>query len=75
MTILAFRRHPEEQPDLSGRCIAFVRTYDQKPERHLLELLQSHGPQPNQEVAFLSDGGEDVSEKLPSAHKAPHFFE
>ena len=26
----------------------------------MFELLQAHGPQPNQQVAFLSDGGDDV---------------
>jgi hypothetical protein len=45
---------------LSGRCFAWVQTYDEKPKRRLFELLQSHGMQPNQQVAFLSDGGEDV---------------
>jgi hypothetical protein len=59
-SILAFGREPEEKPELSGRCFAFVQTYDQKPKRRLFELLQSHGLQPNQQVAFLSDGGEDV---------------
>jgi hypothetical protein len=30
------------------------------PRRRLFELLQSQGMQPNQQVDFLSDGGEDV---------------
>jgi hypothetical protein len=34
--------------------------YDEKPKRRLFELLQSQGMQPNQQVNFLSDGGEDV---------------
>jgi hypothetical protein len=55
-SILAFRREPKEQPELSGRCFAFVQTYDDKPKRRLFELLQSHGMQPNQQVEFLSDG-------------------
>ena len=59
-SILAFRREPEEKPELSGRCFAFVQTYDEKPKRRLFELLQSQGMQPNQQVEFLSDGGEDV---------------
>lgn len=59
-SILAFKREPGEKPELSGRCFAFVQTYDEKPKRRLFELLQSHGLQPNQQVAFLSDGGEDV---------------
>jgi hypothetical protein len=59
-SILAFKRDEEEAPELSGRCFAWVQTYDEKPKRRLFELLQSHGMQPNQQVAFLSDGGEDV---------------
>jgi hypothetical protein len=59
-SILAFKREREEKPELSGRCFAFVQTYDEKPKRRLFELLQAHGLQPNQQVAFLSDGGEDV---------------
>ena len=59
-SILAFKREPEKKPELSSRCFAFVQTYDEKPKRRLFELLQAHGLQPNQQVAFLSDGGEDV---------------
>jgi hypothetical protein len=59
-SILAFKREPEQKPELSGRCFAFVQTYDEKPKRRLFELLQAHGMQPNQQVEFLSDGGEDV---------------
>src|SRR6202051_461356 len=59
-SLLAFKRHQEEKQELSGRCFAWVQTYDEKPKRRLFELLQSHGMQPNQQVAFLSDGGEDV---------------
>jgi hypothetical protein len=59
-SLLAFKRDEEDTPELSGRCFAWVQTYDEKPKRRLFELLQSHGMQPNQQVAFLSDGGEDV---------------
>jgi hypothetical protein len=31
-----------------------------KQKRRLFELLRSQGMQPNQQVVFLSDGGEDV---------------
>jgi hypothetical protein len=37
-----------------------IQTYDEKPKRRLFELLKSQGMQPNQQVDFLSDGGEDV---------------
>jgi hypothetical protein len=57
---LAFRRDDEEKPELSARCFAWVQTYDEKPKRRLFELLKGQGMQPNQQVEFLSDGGEDV---------------
>jgi hypothetical protein len=50
----------EGKQQLSGRCFAWVQTYDEKPKRRLFELLQSQGMLPNQQVNFLSDGGEDV---------------
>jgi hypothetical protein len=59
-SLLAFKRDQEGKQQLSGRCFAWVQTYDEKPKRRLFELLQSRGMQPNQQVDFLSDGGEDV---------------
>src|SRR5271166_4199756 len=59
-SILAFERDQEGKQELSGRCFAWVQTYDEKPKRRLFELLKSQGMQPNQQVDFLSDGGEDV---------------
>jgi hypothetical protein len=59
-SLLAFRREGEEEEELSGKCFAFVQTYDEKPKRRLFEVLRSHGLQMNQQVDFLSDGGEDV---------------
>jgi hypothetical protein len=59
-SILAFNRDQEGKQELSGRCFAWVQTYDEKPKRRLFELLKSQGMQPNQQVDFLSDGGEDV---------------
>jgi len=38
----------------------FVNGYDQKPKRRLFELLKSQGMQMNQQVTFLSDGGDTV---------------
>jgi len=46
----------------SSKRFAFVQTYDEKPKRRLFETLQSHGMQMNQEITFLSDGGDDVRE-------------
>jgi hypothetical protein len=59
-SLLAFRREPEQTEELSGKCFAFVQTYDEKPKRRLFEVLRSQGLQMNQQVDFLSDGGEDV---------------
>jgi len=45
-----------------GACkrFAFVNNYDDKPKRRLFEILKSQGMQPNQQVTFLSDGGDTV---------------
>jgi hypothetical protein len=39
---------------------AFVKNYDEKPKRRVFELLKSQGMQSNQQVTFLSDGGDTV---------------
>jgi len=60
-SILSFRRHEDggqREPD--GKCFAFVQTFDEKPKRRLFELLKNQGMQENQQIVFLSDGGEDV---------------
>ncbi len=59
-SLLAFRREAEGKEELSGKCFAWVQTYDEKPKRRLFEVLQSQGMQMNQQIDFLSDGGEDV---------------
>jgi len=43
-----------------AKCFGFVHRYDQKPKRRLYEMLKSQGMQMNQQVTFLSDGGETV---------------
>jgi hypothetical protein len=43
-----------------SKCLAFVQTYDQKPKRRLFELLKSQQMQMNQQITFLTDGGEDI---------------
>src|ERR1700680_2994869 len=42
-SLLAFKRDQEGKQQLSGRCFAWVQTYDEKPKRRLFELLQSQG--------------------------------
>lgn len=43
-----------------ARRFAFVNKYDTKPKRRLFEVLKAQGLQMNQQVIFLSDGGETV---------------
>src|SRR5260370_27175273 len=49
---------------------------DEKPKRRLFELLQCQGMQPNRQVNFLSDGGEDVRNvQLYLNPQAEHLLE
>jgi hypothetical protein len=61
-SLLAFTRGEESEQPVSSKCFAFVQTYDQKPKRRLFEVLQSQGHQLNQQITFLSDGGDTVRE-------------
>jgi hypothetical protein len=74
-SILAFRRE-EELSDPASKCFAFVQTSDQKPKRRLFELLQSQGLQMNQQIEFLSDGGETVRDlQLYLSPEAEHLLD
>ena len=42
------------------KSFGFVNGYDQKPKRRLFEVLKSQGLQVNQNITFLSDGGDTV---------------
>ena len=44
--------------DRDARYVGLVHTYDSKPKRRLFDLLKSQGLQANQDVTFLTDGGE-----------------
>jgi len=55
--VIAGKSMPAEGP---SKCFGFVQTYDCKPKRRLFEVLRSQGLQMNQQVTFLTDGGEDV---------------
>src|SRR3989454_120736 len=57
--VIAGKSVPTQGP---ARCFGFVQTYDPKPKRRLFEALKSQGMQANQQVTFLTDGGEDVRE-------------
>ena len=43
-----------------AKVFAFVNKYDTKPKRRLHEVLKAQGLQMNQQVVFLSDGGDTV---------------
>jgi hypothetical protein len=58
-SVVAFRRNDEDEVP-SAKCFGYVQTYDEKPRRRLWELLKSQGMQENQQVVFMSDGGENV---------------
>ena len=59
-SLRAFHRGEEVEAPVSSKCFAFVQTYDEKPKRRLFEVLQSQGHQLNQQLTFLSDGGDTV---------------
>jgi arylsulfatase A-like enzyme len=51
-------RAEDEVPE--SKCFGYVQTCEEKPRRRLWELMKSQGLQDNQQVVFMSDGGEDV---------------
>jgi len=61
-SILAFRRDDPEPTEPSMKCFGLVQGYDTKPKRRFYEMLLAHGMQENQQVTFLSDGGDTVRE-------------
>src|SRR6476660_7546977 len=66
-SVVAFRREENDQTP-SAKCFGFVQTYDEKPRRRLWELLKSQGMQENQQVVFLSDGGDTVRQPQEYLH-------
>ena len=58
-SVVAFRREENAEAP-PAKCFGFVQTYDKKPRRRLWELMKSQGLQENQQVVFMSDGGENV---------------
>jgi hypothetical protein len=44
----------------TSKCFGLVNRYDEKPKRRLFEVLKSQDMQMNQEITFLSDGGDTV---------------
>ena len=46
--------------DTDNKSFGLVTTYDEKPKRRVYEMLQAQGFQLNQNITFLSDGGDTV---------------
>ena len=46
--------------DRGDRYFGLVKSFDQKPKRRLHEVLRDQGFQMNQEITFLTDGGDSV---------------
>jgi hypothetical protein len=57
--VIAGKSQPDEG---EAKCFAFVTTSDVKPKRRLFEVLKAQGLQRNQQVVFLTDGGDTVRE-------------
>jgi hypothetical protein len=55
--VIVGRSMPE---DTSPRYLGFVHGFDRKPKRRLVDMLRSQGMQANQDITFLTDGGEEV---------------
>ena len=55
--VIVGRSMPE---DGTPRYLGFVHGFDRKPKRRLVDPLVSQGMQANQDITFLTDGGEEV---------------
>ncbi len=55
--LIVGRSLPEEG---EPRYIGFVHGYDRKPQRRILDLLLKQGVQANQDITFITDGGDEV---------------
>jgi hypothetical protein len=74
-SILAFKRD-DNQDIPSSKCFGFVQTLDKKPKRRLFEVLKSQGLQMNQQLTFLSDGGDTVRDlQLYLSPEAEHLLD
>jgi len=65
--VVAFRREEGDSVP-PPKCFGFVQTYDQKPRQRVWEVMKSQGMQENQQVVFMSDGGEDVRQVQEYLH-------
>jgi hypothetical protein len=62
--------------DGKGKCFGFVNCYDKKPKRRMFEVLTSQGLQINQQITFLSDGGDTVRDlQMLMSPQAEHILD
>src|SRR5207245_3512971 len=72
---LAIARYEVEETSSSKR-FGFVQTVDTKSKRRLYEVLKSQGFQLNQQITFLSDGGDSVRDlQLSMSPEAEHILD
>lgn len=55
--LIVGRSMPEE---VEARYIGFVHGYDRKPQRRIIDHLRRQGFQADQELTFITDGGDEV---------------
>jgi hypothetical protein len=55
--VIVGRSVPE---DRDARYVGLAHGYDSKPKRRLFDVLKSQGLQANQDLTFLTDGGEEI---------------
>jgi hypothetical protein len=55
--LIVGRSMPEEG---EARYIGFVHRYDRKPQRRIIDHLRRQGFQANQDLTFITDGGDEV---------------
>ncbi len=58
--VIVGRSIPQAPEDGTSRYLGFVHGYDQNPKRRLVSMLESQGVQANQDITFLTDGGEEI---------------
>ncbi len=66
-SVVAFRR-AEGDSVPPPKCFGFVQTYDQKPRQRVWEVMKPQVMKENQQVVFMSDGGEDVRQMQGYLH-------
>lgn len=71
--VIAGKSIPRDGP---AKRFAFAGGYDEKPKRRLFEVLRAQGLQMNQQITFLSDGGDSVRNlQLYLSPQAEHLLD